>query len=117
MTQKEFFYLYFGLAIMFILLYMFNRKATRSPSKLKMTGQRTSNEMVIHDAEAKAIALPFDHNGKVWDAYDVLGITPGAKLKEIRKAYEKKYNTSPKELMPVLEAALRAVLRDLANPK
>lgn len=120
------FWLSAGLAVYFIYSFLKGRKPL-SPARLNLKAGQKTQKQVLADTDEASIAIKYDdkelesirlknlnvmfmYNGHSFDAFEVLGVTPGSNLLQVKQAFEKSLKTSQPDSKLFLQTALRAIL-------
>lgn len=132
MTPEHFFILNFILLVAFAGLFYWGRQGTKPPSSLKFTSTDSSPKVEgtkpffpprggaetlgeIHSTNLRDINPMFMYNGHTWDAYEVLGITPGSSMEIIREAFDRSIQKSEANSHEFLKVALTTILSEMKN--
>lgn len=127
MTEQQFYLLNLGVLAFLAVLFLLGRRKPLQPShihvtapppedsapKLKGSGGSGSKESKPPLLESSACLFMF--NGHSWDAHEVLGVSRGASLDDIKGAFDIAIKKSDKKSHEFLKAALSALLVDLRD--
>ncbi len=112
MQQKWFI---FNLILIVVWIWFFRRVRYKSqnPSRFDVRrGQtRFSNDEQRGGGEIRSLQVFFQYRGDQYEAYKVLGITPGSSLQKINGAMEVLRKMSKPQDLPLLEAAYETLKR------
>lgn len=117
MTQQQFLYLNLAIiGILFLGYFIFKRKPSEPSSiNFRAKGDQAEVRAAQGISQKRPSGVVFNYNGHTWDAYEVLGVSKGASIEEIKSAFNKSLEKSDVNSHDFLKEALHTVLSDLKD--
>jgi hypothetical protein len=120
MSKDTFSLIYFGLAAIFAIWFL--RRGVgerRKPNQLHLDSRDSVPTILKPETSARPDKVPqqkklnfhFIYNGHSWEAYEVLGLTPGASVEAVEEAYKKSLATSDPQSHDFMTTAYEAIIK------
>lgn len=106
-----------GVIVTALLFFILRGRRRARPTKLDMRGFRVqgSSEFErfqgdgLDEGQPRELTVIFNYNGHAWDAFEVLGVPAGARLEDVRKAYDDLRRIDDVEAQAFYRAAFTAI--------
>lgn len=105
--------IYSSLVLGALFLYMVYRPKKQQPTRLKFRTARPLPSVRRHSAaqnsQERELTVLFQFNGHTFEAYEVLGVTPGTDAQTLEKAYQQARVMLPQEELELLDFAYQSI--------
>ena len=116
MSQQKFLFFYGLIAVFFTLMFLRLKLKKDRPTSLNLRKIRSSQAKNVEVNNEEELNIYFSFQGKMWDAYEVIGVPAGSSMAEVENAYTKASNQdNPSE--EILDKAYKAIHKKLSHTK
>jgi hypothetical protein len=113
--HQQFLFFYISGAVSFgFLFWRIKKNIAKGPSRLK---NKTPHNLDSSTSKPITKKVIFMYNGYAWNAYEVLALSPGASIDEIKNAFNKAIKKEDSSTHDFLKTALEALLVDIRDNK
>lgn len=112
MSPEKFLLINGGVVLLITASILWLKREKARPSRLNLrrgNGVPKSDSTAVGFASEQELNVFFNHNGMMFDAYDVLGIPAGSSVDEIEKAYSASLDQVDTESEEIIRRAYQAI--------
>ena len=113
MEQKKFLFVYGLIVAFFTIMFLRLKFKNDRPSSLNLRKMKSVTGNKVEAGDEEELNIYFKFQGKMWDAYEVMGVPAGSTMAEVQKAYERAATGGPSEEIVILAyKAIRQKLKE-----
>ena len=117
MSQQKFLIFYGLIAGFFTLMFLRLKFKKDRPTSLNLRKTRSSPTKNIETQNEEELNIYFKFQGKMWDAYELIGVPAGSSLAEVEKAYTEISSQRDDSSRELLDMAYKTIRQKLSHKK